>query len=190
MDELKRRISAEGVHLGNGILKVDSFLNHQVDTGFLFKMGAELARHFRTSRVSKVLTAESSGIAPALAVAHALGVPLVFARKTRPVTMTGAVYSASTPSHTKGGNATLTVEAAFLGRDERVLIVDDFLARGDTLKALVSLTEQAGATCVGVGVVVEKEYEKGRDCISEPDVPIVALATVRELKGNEIVLEP
>jgi xanthine phosphoribosyltransferase len=189
MDELKRRILAEGRNLGGGILKVDSFLNHQVDTHLMFRIGQELARHFTDANVTKVMTAEISGIAPALATAHALNVPVVYARKTRPVTMTGPVFVEVAPSHTKSGDAFLMVAAEFLGPGDRVLVVDDFLASGSTIDALVRLVEHAGATLAGIGAVIEKRFEEGREAFAHFNVPVVSLVVVTDMTGGKIVLE-
>ena len=142
MEELKRRILAEGKNLGRGILKVDSFINHQIDTHLMFKVGEELARHFADAGVTKVITAEVSGIAPALATAQALDVPLVYARKHRPITMPEGYYLAEAPSHTKGGIVQLMVSPQYLSDADRVLLIDDFLATGHTIHALVELVQQ------------------------------------------------
>jgi xanthine phosphoribosyltransferase len=189
MDDLKRRILAEGRDLGRGILKVDSFINHQIDTHLMFAVGRELARHFAEIGVTKVITAEISGIAPALATAHALGVPVIYARKTRPVTMTGPVYVEVAPSHTKGNDVFLMVSAEFLGPCDRVLVVDDFLASGATIEGLVRLVEHAGATLVGIAAAIEKRFEGGREALTYLDVPIVSLAVINEMSDGEIVLE-
>lgn len=189
MEELKRRILAEGQNLGQGILKVDSFINHQVDTELMFKVGEELAKRFADTDATKVFTAEISGIAPAMATAHALGIPVVYARKIRPATMTGPVYVEMAPSHTKGDDAFLMVSAEFLGPGDRVLVIDDFLASGSTIEALVRLVEHAGATLVGVGAAVEKAFEQGRESLEHLDVPIVSLAVVTDMSEGKIVLE-
>ena len=189
MDELKRRILAEGKNLGRGILKVDSFINHQIDTHLMFAVGRDLARHFAETGVTKVITAEISGIAPALATAHALNVPVIYARKTRPVTMTGPVYVEVAPSHTKGNDVFLMVSAEFLGPGDRVLVVDDFLASGATIEGLVRLVEHAGAVLVGIAAAIEKRFEGGREALAYLDVPIVALAVIAEMSDGEIVLE-
>jgi len=189
MEELKRRIRAEGENLGRGILKVDGFINHQIDTHLMFDVGRELARHFADVGVTKVITAEISGIAPALATAHALNVPVVYARKIRPVTMTGPVFVEVAPSHTKGRDVFLMVSAEFLGPGDRVLVVDDFLASGATLSALVRLVEHAGATLVGIGAAIEKRFEGGRDDLAYLGVPIVSLAVVTDMSDGKIVLE-
>ena len=163
MEELKRRILAEGENLGRGILKIDSFLNHQIDTHLMFRVGHEMGTHFKDSGVTKVMTAEISGIAPALSTGYALDVPVLYARKTRPATMTGPLYVEMAPSHTKGGDEFLMVAAEFLGPEDRVLVVDDFLASGLTIEALVRLVQHASATLVGIAAVVEKKFEHGRE---------------------------
>jgi xanthine phosphoribosyltransferase len=189
MEELRRRILAEGQDLGYGILKVDSFLNHQIDTHLVFEVGQALARPFADAGVTKVITAEISGIAPALATAHALCVPLVYARKTRPVTMTGPVYVEVAPSHTKRNDVFLMVAAEFLGPSDNVLVVDDFLASGATIKALVRLVEHAGATLVGIAAAVEKRFEGGREELAQYKVPVVACAVVSNMQDGQILLE-
>ena len=189
MEELERRILAEGENLGRGILKVDSFINHQIDTHLMFKVGRELARRFADADVTKVITAEISGIGPALATAHALDVPLVYARKTRPVTMTGPVFVEVAPSHTKGRDVFLMVSAEFLGPGDRVLVVDDFLASGATIAALVRLVEHAGATLVGIGTAIEKRFEGGREELASLNVPVVSLAVVTDMSDGKIELE-
>ncbi len=189
MEELKRRILAEGKNLGRGILKVDSFINHQIDTHLMFGVGQELARRFADAGVTKVITAEISGIAPALATAHGLNVPVIYARKIRPVTMTGPVFVEVAPSHTKGSDVFLMVSADFLGPSDRVLIVDDFLASGATIMALVRLVEHAEAKLVGIGTAIEKRFEGGREDLAHLNVPIVSLAVITDMSDGKIVLE-
>lgn len=189
MEELKRRILAEGKNLGRGILKVDSFINHQIDTHLMFKVGRELAGHFADAGVTKVITAEISGIAPALATAHALNVPVIYARKIRPATMTGPVFVEVAPSRTKGGDVFLMVSADFLGPDDRVLVVDDFLASGSTIMALVRLVEHAEATLVGIGTAIEKRFEEGRETLAHLNVPVVSLAVITDMSEGKIVVE-
>jgi xanthine phosphoribosyltransferase len=189
MEKLRQRVLADGENLGRGILKVDSFINHQIDTHLMFEVGQELARHFADIGVTKVITAEISGIAPALATAHALNVPLIYARKTRPVTMTGPAFVEVAPSHTKGSDVFLMVSAEFLKPGDRVLVVDDFLASGATILALVRLVEHAGATLVGIGTAIEKKFESGREELAFLDVPIVSLAVVADMSDGKILLE-
>jgi len=184
MDQLKQCILDEGRYLGNGILKVDSFINHQVDPALMMKVGESLADKFREHGVTKVLTAEISGIAPAFTAALTLGVPVVYARKTRPVTMPPAVFVAQAPSHTKGGVTDLMVSPEFIGPGDRVLIVDDFLATGNTIKALAHLVLISRATLVGVGAVIEKAFEGGRNEIAHLDVPVHAVVTLTGMDEN------
>jgi xanthine phosphoribosyltransferase len=188
VEELKRRIQTEGKDLGKGILKVDSFINHQIDPALMVQVGQEMARRFGDADVNKVLTAEISGIAPALATGHALDVPVVYARKTRPVTMTGPVFVEVAPSHTKGRDIFLMVSTEFLGPGDRVLVIDDFLATGATISALVRLVGHAGAELVGIGTVVEKAFEGGRATLEALDVPIVSLAVVTGMSDDKIAL--
>jgi len=187
MEALKQRILQEGRNLGNGILKVDSFINHQVDPHLMLAAGGALAAYFGGLGVNKVFTAEISGIAPALTTALALGVPVVYARKTRPVTMPDQIYLASAPSHTKGMQVELMVSPEFLGPRDRVLIIDDFLARGKTIHALVNLAHNAGAEVRGVGVVIEKAFEGGREELAYLNVPIHALAVIASMDDGKIV---
>jgi xanthine phosphoribosyltransferase len=187
MKELKERILRDGRHLGNGILKVDSFLTHQVDLSLMMRVGQELARRFWGMGITKVLTAEISGIAPAVLTAYALGVPVIYARKSKPITMPKEVYHDAAPSHTTGGMVEMNVSPEFLGPNDRVLIIDDFLASGLTIAALVRIVGQSGAKLVGIGCVVEKSFEGGRESLSELGVPIESLAIITAMEGANIV---
>lgn len=186
MEKLRQRILAEGRNLGKGILKVDGFINHQIDAELMAEVGREMASRFANSNVNKVLTAEISGIAPALATGQVLQVPVVYARKTRPVTMTGPVFVEIAPSHTKGRDIFLMVSTEFLGPGDRVLVVDDFLATGATISALVRLVQHAGAELVGIGTVIEKAFEQGRQDLEPFGVPIVSLAVVTDMRDDQI----
>jgi xanthine phosphoribosyltransferase len=186
MESLKARILAEGRNMGRGILKVDSFVNHQVDAALMYQAGQALARRFADQGVTKVLTAEISGIAPALMTALALGVPIVYARKTKPITMPERIYVRTAPSHTKGHEVALMVSPEFLGPGDRVLIVDDFLATGQTIDALVQIVRDAGAELVGIGAVIEKTFEGGRAVLEHYGVPIYALVTITSMEDGKI----
>lgn len=187
MESLKERIRKEGKNLGGGILKVDSFLNHQVDPAFMLAVGGALAAHFGAMGITKVLTAEISGIAPALTTALALGVQVVYGRKTKPITMPEKVYVQSAPSHTKGKDVRIMVSPEFLTSDDRVLIVDDFLASGATIMALVKLAQEAGATVVGIGTVIEKSFEGGRVKLETMGYPVRSLVVIERMSDNEII---
>lgn len=190
MQALKERISSEGLNLGNGILKIDSLLNHQLDPQLMVGMGKAFAEAFAGIPIDRILTAEISGIAPALMAAIEMNVPVVYARKKQPITMRGTIFVESAPSHTKGGMVDLMVSGEFLKAGENVLIIDDFLATGETLKALGRLVQSAGANLVGVGVVVEKTFEGGRASMQAAgfNMPIHALATIISMEGNSITL--
>ena len=189
MDELKLRILTEGSNLGNGILKVDGFVNHQVDPKLMDSCGRELARRFAKVGATKVLTAEISGIAPAVMTAMYLNLPVVYARKTKPITMPNQIFLTLAPSHTKGRTIELMVSPEYLGADELVLIIDDFLASGQTIMGLVRLAQAAGATVVGIGALIEKRFETGRQLLAPLNVPIEALAVVTDMSDGKIVFE-
>jgi len=190
VEALCQRIARDGRHLGRGIVKVDSFLNHQVDAPLMMEVGRELAHRLAALSPTKVLTAESSGIAPALCTALALGRPLVYARKRKPITMPETVLRRTAPSHTKGVEVELLVSPEFLGPADRVLIVDDFLASGQTISALADLVADAGARLVGVGVVIEKRFERGREALAHLHVPIEALAVIERVEAGQVILAP
>lgn len=188
MQWLRERIVNEGRYLGDGILKVDVFMNHQVDPLLMQGIGYEFARRFRAQRPTKILTAEISGIAPALTTGTMLQVPVVFARKSKPITLAQEPYQASAPSHTKGNQVTLMVSREFLTREDRVLIIDDFLATALTIRALAEIVAQSGAALVGVGAVIEKSFEGGRGALADLGVQVESLATIERFDGDTIVL--
>jgi len=190
MEELKQRILRDGKYLGNGILKVDGFINHQVDPALMDACGKELARRFKDIGATKVLTAEISGIAPALTTALHLGLPVVYARKTKPITMPDQVFLTLSPSHTKGRMVELIVSPEYLGKGERVLIIDDFLASGATILGLARLAQTAGSTLVGIGALVEKSFEGGREALAALGVPIESLACIISMEGDKITFCP
>ncbi len=186
MQLLKERIIKDGKNLGGGILKVDGFINHQVDPMLMDTCGQELARRFSGLEATRVLTAEISGIAPALMTARYLGLPVVYARKSKPITMPDTVYLTVAPSHTRGRSVELIVSPEFLGRDERVLIIDDFLATGATILGLVRLAQAAGAKLVGIGTLVEKIFEGGRDALTPLGVPIESLVCITSMDNGRL----
>jgi xanthine phosphoribosyltransferase len=187
--ELIERIRREGKNLGNGILKVDGFINHQVDPDLMDACGRELASRFKGVHATKVLTAEISGIAPAFTTARHLGLPVVYARKSKPVTMPDEVFLTMAPSHTKGRMVDLIVSPEYLGDGERILIIDDFLASGATIWGLVRLAQAAGATIVGIGTLIEKVFEGGREKLKPLGVPVEALAVIRSMDEDHIIFE-
>ncbi len=186
MEALKQRILKDGKYLGNGILKVDNFINHQVDPGLMDECGKEFARLFAGTGATRILTAEISGIAPALMAARHLNLPVVYARKSKPVTMPDTVYLTVAPSHTKGRMVELIVSPEYLARGERVLIIDDFLASGATILGLVRLAQAAGSEVVGIGTLIEKIFEGGRTALSTLGIPVHSLATIAAMDENGI----
>jgi xanthine phosphoribosyltransferase len=189
MKALRDRIAAEGQNLGNGILKIDSLLNHQIYPDLMLEMGKAMAAHFAGTPIDRILTVEISGIAPALMTGLALGVPVVYARKVKPITMAGPVFLETAPSHTKGMEVNLLVSAEFLHPDENILIVDDFLATGKTLLALARMVRSAKANLTGVGVVVEKSFEGGRAELLKAGythIPIRSLVTITSMDDGKI----
>jgi xanthine phosphoribosyltransferase len=186
MQALKERIQRDGKNLGGGILKVDGFINHQVDPMLMDECGEDFARQFKDVGATKVLTAEISGIAPALTTAKHLGIPVVYARKNKPITMPDQVFLTLAPSHTKGRTVELIVSPEYLSKGEKVLIIDDFLASGATILGLARLAQTAGAEIVGIGALVEKTFEKGRDALETLGVPVISLVAIARMEGKSI----
>jgi xanthine phosphoribosyltransferase len=185
--ELEERIKSDAVCLPGGIIVANSFLNHQVDSVLMRKIGEEFAARFDKAKPTKILTAETSGIVPALATAFVLGIPLVFARKQKPNTMFQEPYVVTAPSHTKGGEVSLYVAREFLSEQDRVLIVDDFLATAETLVALCKIVDQSKAELVGIAAIVEKCYQNGREKLKDINVPIVTLAKIEKVEDGKVV---
>ena len=181
MQALVSAIREHGVILPGGFLKVDGLVNHQLLPELTREMGVQFARHFRDLKPSKVLTIEVSGIAPALVTAIELGVPMVYARKKKPLTMREPAFTAQLISRTKGGVVDLFVSSEFLGPDDRVIVIDDFLASGGTLRALSEMIRLSGAELLGLGCVIEKAFEHGRENLADLGVPIHTLANILEL---------
>jgi xanthine phosphoribosyltransferase len=186
MQQLKDRILRDGKNLGKGILKVDGFVNHQVDPTLMDACGREFARRFANLGATKILTAEISGIAPAVTTGIHLNLPVVYARKSKPITMPDQVYLTLAPSHTKGRMVELIVSPEYLSNGEKVLIIDDFLASGATILGLVRLAETAGSKIVGIGALIEKIFEGGRAALEPLGVPIESLACIKSLDDGKI----
>ena len=187
MESLKKRIVADGKNLGGGILKIDSFLNHQIDAVLMEQIGEEIGHLFADKKPTRILTAEVSGLIPAAMVGKAMNnIPVVYARKRKPITMKEPVFIETAPSHTKGNEVALMVSPEFLNASDRILIVDDFLASGKTIDALVRIVKSAGAELLGIAAVVEKSFEGGRELLEQWDVPIVAMATITDMSDGKI----
>lgn len=190
MQSLVEAIKEQGVILPGGFLKVDGLVNHQLLPHLTREMGVRFAEHFAPLRPSKVVTIEVSGIAPAISAAMELGVPMVYARKKKPLTMKEPTFTAESVSRTKGGAVNLFISSEFLGPDDRVVVIDDFLASGGTLRALSRMIAESGAALLGFGCVVEKEFEEGRLHLADLNVPIHTLANIVRMSEEEgIVVE-
>lgn len=187
MKALEDKIAAEGRNLGSGILKVDSFVNHQVDPFLMQDCGVEFAKLFADCGATKILTCEISGIAPALMTAIAMKLPVVYARKSKPITMPDTVFLTTAPSHTKKRDVQVMASPEYLQAGEKVLIIDDFLATGQTILALARIAKAAGAEMVGVGALIEKTFEGGRSVLAELRVPIHSLARIVDMTDGKIV---
>jgi xanthine phosphoribosyltransferase len=186
MQKLIERIQKDAIHVGGGIVKVDGFINHQVDALLMSEIGEQFARRFHAAGVGdidKVITAEVSGIAPALATAQNLGVPLIYARKQRSTAMTDDYLEAEAVSRTRGNVIRLLISKRYLKKHERVLIIDDFLATGSTLHALIQIVARSEAVLRGIGCIIEKPAEGGRAQLAELDTPIITLAKIA-FSGN------
>lgn len=186
MKELTDRIKQRGRVLGEGVLKVDEFVTHQVDPVLMNQMGDRLAEVFADKKITKVVTIEASGIAPAVYAAQALQVPMIFARKSKSLTMDEELLTSSVYSFTKQVTSTISISRKFLSEEDNVLIVDDFLANGQAAKGLIELCRQAGANVTGVGIIIEKSFQDGRKLIDDMGIPVVSLARIASLKDGKI----
>lgn len=178
---LEERILKDGQLGAGNVLKVDSFLNHQIDVDFLCELGQEFERLFHDCGVNKILTIEASGIGVACLTAQYFHVPVVFAKKSKTTNIFGDVYSASVESYTHNTTNTIIVSQRFLNPGDRVLIIDDFLANGKALEGLIEVVEQAGAQVVGAGIVIEKAFQPGGDRIRDKGIRVESLARIASM---------
>ncbi len=186
MNMLKQAILQKGVVLSDGVLKVDSFLNHQIDPTLQVDIGNEFAKRFDEVEITKILTIESSGIAPALTTAIQLKVPVVFARKKKSLTLSSNLLTAQVYSFTKKETNEITVSRDFILEGDKVLIIDDFLANGEAALGLASLVEQARATVSGIGIVIEKSFQPGREKLQNAGYRVESLARIASLENNTV----
>lgn len=186
MEELVRRIKQDGHVLGEGVLKVDSFVTHQVDPVLMAEIGYCFAEVFKNQGITKVVTIEASGIAPAIFAAQKLGVPMIFARKAKSLTMNEELLTSSVYSFTKQVTSQVSISKKFLSAADKVLIIDDFLANGQAAKGLVELCQQAGAEVDGIGIVIEKSFQNGRSLLEEMGMRVVSLARIASLENAQV----
>lgn len=186
MNALRNKISQEGKVLSENVLKVDSFLNHQIDPQLMREVGAEFASRFKDTGITKILTLESSGIAPAVMAGLILDVPVIFARKRKSLTVSNDLYTASVYSYTKDETNEISVSTDYLHSDDTVLIIDDFLANGQALLGLLRIVEQSKASTAGAGIVIEKGFQPGGNLIRESGIRVESLAIISSLKNGEV----
>ncbi|MFD1421743.1 xanthine phosphoribosyltransferase [Lactiplantibacillus songbeiensis] len=186
MRELEQRILTDGRVLPGEVLKVDGFLNHQVDPDLMFTIGSEFARLFREAGITKILTVESSGIAPAVMAGLQLHVPVVFARKHKSVTLIDDLYTAEVYSYTKKTSNHISISKKFLSADDKVLLVDDFLANGQAVQGLFEICDQAQAEIAGVGIVIEKIFQSGHQLVADRGVRLESLAQITSFDGDRV----
>lgn len=188
MESLGRKVKEDGVVIDEKILKVDGFLNHQIDAKLMNDVGKTFYESFKDAGITKILTIEASGIAPAIMASFHFDVPCLFAKKAKPSTLKDGFYSTDIHSFTKNKTSTVIVSEEFLGADDKVFIIDDFLANGDASLGLNDIVKQANATTVGVGIVVEKSFQNGRQRLEDAGLYVSSLCKVASLKGNKVTL--
>ncbi|HIH1125008.1 TPA: xanthine phosphoribosyltransferase [Streptococcus agalactiae] len=187
MKLLEERILKDGDVLGENILKVDSFLTHQVNFELMQEIGKVFADKYKEAGITKVVTIEASGIAPAVYAAQALGVPMIFAKKAKNITMTEGILTAEVYSFTKQVTSQVSIVSRFLSNDDTVLIIDDFLANGQAAKGLLEIIGQAEAKVAGIGIVIEKSFQDGRDLLEKTGVPVTSLARIKAFENGRLV---
>lgn len=181
MQLLEQKILSDGKVKPGGILKVDNFLNHQIDTQLLYDMAMEFKRLYEGEEINKILTIEASGIAAAAMTGYVMGCPMVFAKKSKSRNISDDVYSVEVASFTHGNVNTVVCSKEYLNKGDRVLIIDDFLANGAALSGLKALVEQAGGTVVGAGILIEKEFQGGGNMLRSQGMRIESLAKIAEM---------
>ena len=186
MEELKTRIKEVGTVLPGNVLKVDAFLNHQIDAGLMQRIGQAFAARFADAGITKVWTVESSGIAPAVMTGLALGVPVIFARKHKSLTLNEGLYTAEVYSYTKQVANKITIAQKYVAPDDKVLIIDDFLANGQAVSGLLAIAKQAGVTVTGAGIVIEKTFQPGRLALEKQGIPVVSLVKIKSLANGQV----
>lgn len=188
MNFLEERIQKDGQVREGDILKVDSFLNHQLDIALLERIGEEFYEHFKDKKITRVLTVESSGIAIAYPVARRFGVPLVFAKKSRSMNLDGDLYTSVVHSYTYNVDNVITLSRQYLHKEDVVLIVDDFMANGKAAQGLMDICAKAGATTAGVGIAIEKGFQNGGRLLREAGVDLYSFAIVDEMKADGTIV--
>lgn len=189
MKLLKEKIKQDGVVLSDSILKVDSFLNHQIDPVLMKEIGDEFVKRFQNENITKILTIESSGISPAVMAGLNLGVNVIFARKRKSLTLVDELYTASVHSFTKNVTNEIAVSKSFINENDHVLVIDDFLANGQAALGLLDIVEQAGATVAGIGIVIEKAFQDGGKLLRNKGIRVESLAEIEKLDNGQVIFK-
>ncbi|MFJ7726279.1 xanthine phosphoribosyltransferase [Neobacillus sp. NPDC097160] len=186
MNLLEERIKRDGKVLSENVLKVDSFLNHQIDPALMLEIGKEFAERFAKEGITKIVTIESSGIAPAVMAGYYLNVPVVFARKRKSLTLNEDLLTSSVHSFTKNETNEISISKKYITEMDRVVIIDDFLANGQAARGLVEIVQQTGAEIAGIGIVIEKSFQPGAEELKELGFRVESLARIASLKNGEV----
>ncbi|MDQ1145908.1 xanthine phosphoribosyltransferase [Bacillus sp. SORGH_AS 510] len=186
MKLLEEKIKNDGTVINENVLKVDSFLNHQVDPDLMYELGKEFARRFQNNGITKIVTIESSGIAPAVMAGLHMKIPVVFARKKKSLTLTDDLFTASVHSFTKNETNEISISKKYVSADDKVLIIDDFLANGQAALGLVNIVQQSGARVFGIGIVIEKSFQNGSQKLQDLGIRVESLAKIASLANGEV----
>lgn len=186
METLKNLILEKGHIVNEDILKVDSFINHQVNPKIMKKIGMEFYNHFKNNNITRIFTIESSGIAPALMTSYELNVPMVILKKQLSSTLNNDIYRTQIKSFTKNIIYNLTISKSYIASNDNILIIDDFLATGEAARGAIRLIKQAGATVAGIGIVIEKSFQPGRKILENLGYNVYSLVRIKSLKNNKI----
>lgn len=187
MELLKQRIINQGQTVGNDVIKVDMFLNHQIDVNLICEIGKEFRRRFSSEKINKILTIEASGIGIACIAAQYFNVPVVFAKKGANRNVGDNIYKADVYSFTKGTNTTIGISKDYLNENDHILIIDDFMANGKAVHGLINIINQAGATVEGVGIVIEKGFQPGGDALRSLGYRVESLAIIKSIDNGNII---
>ncbi|MDD6432526.1 MAG: xanthine phosphoribosyltransferase [Lactobacillaceae bacterium] len=190
MRELEEKIREYGTVLPGNVLKVDAFLNHQVDPQLMLHVGQEFAKLFADEGVTKIWTVESSGIAPAVMTGLAMNVPVIFARKHKSLTLNQNMYVADVYSYTKKTTNRISISKKYVSPDDKVLLIDDFLANGQAVEGMLEIADQAGVDVAGAGIVIEKSFQPGAKELRDRGIRLESLARIKSLKDNQIEFMP
>lgn len=189
MQELNEKIRKFGTVLPGNVLKVDAFLNHQVDPELMFHVGQEFAKRFADKGITKIWTVESSGIAPAVMTGLAMKVPVIFARKHKSLTLNNNMYVADVYSYTKKTTNRISISKKYVAPDDKILMIDDFLANGQAVEGMLEIADQAGVAVAGVGIVIEKSFQPGGKELRDRGIRVESLARIKSLADNQIEFE-